>query len=88
MAGRQKKALQEVAVSDFKARCLSLLEEVNKTKIGIRITKRGKAIAEVIPPSPEVRDRRWLGFMAGSTKITGDIVSPVIDLDTIEAMRD
>lgn len=87
MAQSRKKAPQEVAISDFKARCLSLLEEVNKTKIPLRITKRGKALVDVVPAIVERRKTSWLGSMAGTAEILGDIVSPIIDLDTIEAMR-
>ncbi|PYP82199.1 MAG: type II toxin-antitoxin system prevent-host-death family antitoxin [Candidatus Angelobacter sp. Gp1-AA117] len=78
--------MQEIAVSEFKAKCLSLLEEVNKTKKPIRITRRGKPIAEVVPPSPETKKRK-LGAMAGTVTILGDIVSPVIDMDEFEANR-
>jgi len=79
--------MQEIAISEFKAKCFSLLDEVNKTKKPLRITRRGKPIAEVVPPSP-AHKRRKLGSMAGTMKILGDIVSPVIDLSEIEAYRD
>jgi prevent-host-death family protein len=79
--------MQEIAISEFKAKCLALLEEVHKTKQPIRITRHGKPIAEVVPSSP-ARKRRKLGSMAGTVKILGDIVSPVIDLDEFEANRD
>jgi prevent-host-death family protein len=70
-----------------KAKCFALLEEVNKTKQPIRITRRGKPVAEVVPASPS-RKRRRPGSMAGTVKILGDIVSPVIDLNELEAYRD
>ena len=79
--------MQEISISEFKAKCLALLEEVDKTKQPIRITRRGKPVAEVVPVSPS-RKRRRLGFMAGTVKILGDIVSPVIDLGQLEAYRD
>lgn len=79
--------MQEIAISEFKAKCLSLLDEVNKTKKPIRILRRGKPVAEIVPPKPE-RKRRKLGAMAGTVKILGDIISPVIDLNDIEAYRD
>jgi prevent-host-death family protein len=80
--------MQEVAISEFKAKCLALLEQVRKTKKPIRITRFGKPVAEVVPPSPAPRPANWLGSMKGTADILGDIVSPVIDLDDIEAMRD
>ena len=79
--------MQEIAISEFKARCLALLEEVSKTKQPIRITRHGKPIAEVVPASPPGKGRK-LGFMKGTVKILGDIVSPVIDLDEFEAHRE
>ncbi|HEY6349078.1 MAG TPA: type II toxin-antitoxin system Phd/YefM family antitoxin [Candidatus Angelobacter sp.] len=79
--------MQEIAISEFKAKCLSVLDEVNKTKKPIRILRRGKPVAEIIPPTPE-RKRRRLGTMVGKGTILGDIVSPVIDLNEIEAYRD
>ncbi len=80
--------MQEVSVSEFKAKCLALLDQVQKTKEPLRITRRGKPIAEVVPPSQELNQGNWLGRMAGTVDILGDIVSPVIDIDDIEALRD
>jgi prevent-host-death family protein len=80
--------MQEVAISEFKAKCLALLEQVRKTKKPIRITRFGKPVAEVVPPSAPKPTGDWLGYMKGTAEIVGDIVSPVIDLDDIEAMRD
>ena len=82
-----KKPIQEIAISEFKAKCLSLLEEVNKTKTPLRVTRRGKPLADVIPASPEAEERSWIGSMSGSIEIVGDIVSPVIDIEAIEALK-
>jgi prevent-host-death family protein len=87
MQGRRKKSMQEVAISEFKAKCLSLLEEVSKTRTPLRVTRRGKAIADVIPASSETEERDWIGSMSDTIEIVGDIVSPVIDVDTIEALK-
>jgi prevent-host-death family protein len=86
-AHNDKKSIREIAISQFKAKCLSLLEEVHKTKAPLRVTKRGKAIADVIPASPETEHVDWLGFMSNRTEITGDIVSPVIEIAEIEALK-
>ena len=88
MPGKRKKAMQEVAISEFKAKCLSLLEEVSKTRTPLRVTRRGKAIADVLPVSPEAEEGSWIGCMSSSVEIVGDIVSPVIDTGTIEALKD
>ena len=80
--------MEEVAISEFKAKCLALLEQVRKTKKPIRITRYGKPVAEVVPAGPGARKQSWLGSMAGKMEIVGDIVSPVIDLNDFEAWRD
>jgi prevent-host-death family protein len=71
--------LDEIAISKFKATCLVVLERVRKTRRRIRVTKFGEPIAEVVPPSPKTNKKNWLGSMAGTARIVGDIVSPASD---------
>lgn len=80
--------MQEVAISEFKAKCLALLEQVRKTRKPILVTRFGKPVAEVIPPGPAAEETDWLGSMADSIEIVGDIVSPVIEETDWEALRD
>ena len=83
-----RKTIQEIAISEFKAKCLALLEQVRATKKPIRITRFGKPVAEVIPPTA-VEDRAaWIGSMKDTMKITGDIVSPATDEEEWEVLRD
>jgi len=79
--------MRDVSISEFKAKCLGLIEQVQKTRQPLRITRHGKPVAEVIPAGPD-RKRSFLGRMEGTVEILGDIVSPVIDLDEFEAYRD
>jgi prevent-host-death family protein len=79
--------MKEVAISEFKAKCLALLDQVQKTKKPIRVTRFGKPIAEVVPPSP-VRSNDWIGSMKGKSKILGDIISPASDESDWEVLRD
>ena len=87
MQSKTRKSIQEIAISEFKAKCLSLLEEVSKTKTPLRVTRRGKAIAEVIPASSDAEGREWLGSMSDRIEIIGDVISPVIEISEIEAMK-
>ena len=80
--------MEEIAVSEFKAKCLALLKRVRKTRKPIRITRFGKPIAEVVPPGPTAGNADWLGSMAGTAEIMGDIISPVIDLNDIDTLRE
>jgi prevent-host-death family protein len=79
--------MKSVSISEFKAKCLGLIEQVDKTRQPLRITRHGRPVAELIPAGPD-RKRKFLGDMAGTVEILGDIVSPVIDLDEFEAYRD
>jgi len=80
--------MQEIAISEFKAKCLAILERVRSTKKPIRITRFGKPVAEVVPPT-SVEDRlSWIGSMKNSMRITGDIISPANDEDEWEVLRD
>ncbi len=80
--------MEEVSISEFKAKCLALLERVNKTKKPLRITRHGKPVAEVVPPSPLEDRSAWIGSMKGRMEILGDIISPASDEGEWEALRD
>jgi len=80
--------MQEVAISEFKAKCLALLEQVRVTRRPLRVTRFGKPIAEVIPPSPACEPGAWVGSLADTMEILGDIISPVIEETDWEALRD
>jgi prevent-host-death family protein len=68
--------VETIAVSKFKATCLSVLERVRKTGKPVLVTRFGKPIAEIVPPPPPPRTANWMGSMAGTCEILGDIVGP------------
>jgi prevent-host-death family protein len=72
--------METIAISKFKAQCLAVLERVRKTGKPIRVTRRGLPVADVMPPGPESRTHDWLGAMAGTARLNGDIVAPSSDL--------
>jgi prevent-host-death family protein len=80
--------MEEIAISEFKAKCLALLERVRQTKKPLRITRFGKPVAEVVPPSPNTEQNKWMGSMKDSMQILGDIVAPVVDEADILALRE
>jgi prevent-host-death family protein len=79
--------MKEIAISEFKTKCLAILDQVQKTRQPIRITRRGRPIAEVGPPKP-IDNRDWIGSMKSTSKILGDIISPASDESEWEALRD
>lgn len=66
---------REIAAGEFKARCLQLMDEVARTRAPIVITKRGRPVAQLVPA--EEPKRPLHGWMKGSVKIVGDIISPI-----------
>lgn len=42
-----------ISISEFRAKCLALMDEVSTTGVPIDITRRGKIIGEFRPPTPE-----------------------------------
>jgi antitoxin (DNA-binding transcriptional repressor) of toxin-antitoxin stability system len=68
--------MKKVAAGLFKIHCLSLMDEVQAKRETLVITKRGKAVAKLVPVGAE-KDEIY-GFLAGKGAIRGDIVSPVL----------
>ncbi|HUI76430.1 MAG TPA: type II toxin-antitoxin system prevent-host-death family antitoxin [Bryobacteraceae bacterium] len=65
--------LRRVDASSFKARCLSLLGEVQRQRKEIVITKRGKPVARLVPVDDE--SPVIFGRLKGTVRILGDIFS-------------
>ena len=80
--------MEEIAISEFKAKCLAILEEVRKTGKPIRVTRHGKPVAEVVPATTVIDRAALMGSMRNSIEILGDIISPASDEDEWEALRD
>jgi prevent-host-death family protein len=80
--------MKEIAISVFKAKCLGILEEVRKTRKPIRVTRFGRPVAEVVPPTPQKPAKRRLGTMAGTVRILGDIVGSISPENEWDAARE
>ncbi len=70
--------MKQMRASAFKARCLSVIKDVQATGEPVIVTKRGKPVVKVVPVKWEKDD--IFGFMKGEFKIVGDIESPVVPL--------
>jgi prevent-host-death family protein len=66
---------ETIPAGKFKAQCLSLIDQVGRSRQSITITKRGKPVARLVPLE-EDKPRKLLGFFAGHVVEEGDIVSP------------
>jgi prevent-host-death family protein len=80
--------MEEIAISEFKAKCLAILEQVRLTKTPVRVTRFGKPVAEIVPPTAVMDRAKWIGSLKDSMEILGDIISPANDEDEWECLRD
>jgi len=77
--------MRQMRASVFKARCLSIMNDVQATGESVIVTKRGTPVVKVVPV--ESRENNLFGFMAGEFKITVDIESPVVPLKQWKVMK-
>ncbi len=63
-----------VTATRFKAQCLRLLEDVRRTRRPLVVTRHGKPVAEIGPPSS--RDTA-VNALKGSILYQEDLLSPV-----------
>jgi prevent-host-death family protein len=64
-----------IKASEFKAKCLALLDDVGRTGDPLVITKKGKPLAKLVPYKQE--KRKLIGILKGRGEILGDIISPI-----------
>lgn len=73
-----------ITATEFKAKCLELLDRVNSGALSkVRITKRGKEVAVLEPPLGRGNDRGFIGWQEGSAVLPEDldIDGPVYDAE-------
>jgi antitoxin (DNA-binding transcriptional repressor) of toxin-antitoxin stability system len=79
--------METMAISKFKSTCLATLERVRRTGRPLRVTRFGKPVADIVPPSPERPRSEWIGSMRGTLEIRGDLLAPSSELASWEALR-
>jgi prevent-host-death family protein len=67
--------MRTIRASEFKAKCLAILDEVERTGETVTILKRGRAVARLLPPVP-AEGRYPQHALFGTVRVVGDIVSP------------
>jgi prevent-host-death family protein len=68
--------VKQITVGKLKKNCLAILDEVQSKGQAVLITKRGKAVAKLVPMNTNSDD--IFNFMAGKGKIVGDVVAPAL----------
>jgi prevent-host-death family protein len=67
--------MRSIKASEFKAKCLKIMDEVAATGEPIEITKNGKPVARLVPPLR--RAKSLFGLHKGQIEILGDIIEPI-----------
>ena len=78
--------MQEINATEFKAKCLAILDEVSSTGQSITILKRGKPVAQLVPPTPAAA-KYPQHELFGTVKIHGDLLEPVVPAEHWDAVR-
>ena len=67
--------MRTIKASEFKAKCLKIMDEVAATGEPVLITKNGVPTAQLIPARH--RPETLFGALKGSILYMGDIISPI-----------
>jgi prevent-host-death family protein len=73
--------VKTVLISEFKAKCIKMLKEVQKNGKPLTVTLRGEPIARVEPIAKGHAKKRRLGALRGRIIIKGDIIKSDFDQD-------
>jgi prevent-host-death family protein len=79
--------MARVGATEFKAKCLELMDRVQARRETFVITKRGKPVAKLVPLE-RGRTAGLFGCMTGKACITGDITAPAIAAESWETVRE
>jgi len=77
--------MKSTPAGKFKAHCLTLMEEVRKTREPVLITKRGKPVAKLMPVEEPARE--FIGRLEGIVRVVGDVESPIEAPEEWESVR-
>ena len=66
-----------IAASEFKAKCLAIIDDVGESGTRVIISKRGKPVAELIR-YVDVEEGYSQESLRGTARIHGEIESPVV----------
>ena len=77
--------MKTIQISKFKAQCLRLLDEVNRTEEGLTVTLNGQPLV-VIHPITDTQTRAEFGVAKATGKILGDLITPAVKPSEWEIM--
>ncbi|HEY4003145.1 MAG TPA: type II toxin-antitoxin system Phd/YefM family antitoxin [Candidatus Xenobia bacterium] len=73
--------MKQINASEFKAKCLAILDEVEASGEPVTILKRGRPVAQLLP-APKIS--RPQDALRGTVTFYGDVIEPVLPPDAWE----
>lgn len=73
----------QISATEFKSKCLGLLDYVDETGDVLEITKHGKPVAKLVSVREEPP---WLQ-LRGAGKFVGDPLAPVVDESDLQVLK-
>ena len=77
--------METINASDFKARCLAILDRVQATGERVVILKRGRPVAELLPAS-RTQAQYAQQELKGTVVVTGNIIAPAVPEEHWESL--
>jgi prevent-host-death family protein len=79
--------IKTIAATEFKARCLRLIDEMGRDHQSVTITRRGRPVAVLSPVDQRKEPASIIGAMAGTVLRYDDPFAPAVDQDEWSASR-
>jgi prevent-host-death family protein len=78
--------MRDLSATEFRAKCLSILDEVARTGEPVLIRKRGRPVAQLLPATG-LEDSEAQASLLGTVRIVGEVVTPVLPAGDWEAEK-
>src|SRR5437773_9899718 len=79
--------MSNIPATEFKAKCLELMDRVAERRETFVITKRGKPVAKLVPVERKSKDSIF-GWLRSKGAITGNIMSPAVAPEAWETLKE
>lgn len=76
-----------IGAAEFKAHCLRILDEIQRTGEPVTVTKRGRPVVEIKPAQEPAKPKFFFGCMKGTVLKYDDPTEPAIDPEEWNAVR-
>jgi len=75
-----------INATEFKAKCLAIIDRVHARRESVTITKRGRVVARLVPDDT-ADERPWLRLRRRPSHWNGDPFAPVVTDRDVEALK-